>query len=108
MTDDEAREVVLYANNIPYVTSKDVIAMQRQSIELLQSSMYSTQAIENAIKGFACAGIESPEQAEISEVVPKTDYLKIRMTIEKIPFWELVRLCGFWKAIELYFERRKT
>lgn len=106
--DDEADKIILYADGKPYITLEDIAATQRRSIELLEANRYSAMVMENAIKNLASAGMEIQDEPEIVVDAPKTDYLKVRMTIEKIPFWELVHLCGFWKAIGLYFERRKS
>ena len=86
MTDDETREVVLYANNIPYATLTEITTGIEHNISITESKM---------------------RESILSEI-PKSDQITTRMKVERIPFWELVHLCGFWKAIRLYFERRKT
>ena len=106
--DDEAEEIILYADGEPYITSEDVVAAQQRSIELLEANRYSVMVMENAIRNLASVGTEIQDEPEIVVDVPKTDYLKVRMTIEKVSFLELVHLCGFRKAIGLYFKRRKS
>lgn len=84
--DDEAREVTLYANNIPYVTLTEITTGIERDISIAESKM---------------------RESILSEI-PRSDQITTRMKVEKIPFWELVHLCGFWKAIGRYFKRRKS
>lgn len=99
---DDSCDAILYADNKEYLRLSAQI--QHMVAERKTDEMFSkiTESLQYCGGNLKTEEIPEP----IDPPTPtKRDNLEIRMKIEKIPFFEAVRLMGFKQAIRYQFKR---